>query len=104
MSFRSNKRYSKTNMNIASSRYALFLKYNDSDRFKLKGYFATADEAVKKFYTMKYKMGHSSEFQEALSDDFRVKLIEQSYKETEVSVASIKEIEMVLPELKGFFR
>lgn len=90
-------------MNIASLKYALFLKFGKSKKFELNGYFNTADEAVKKFYTMKYKMGHSTEFQEMLNDDFRVKLIEQSYKETEVSVPSIREVELLLPELKGFF-
>ena len=91
-----NRRYRKSDVKYHVQKFALFLKKNDSRKSYLFGYYDTKEDAI---YQAKRMLGINCD----LSEDFRIKMITETYEEQEISVPTSREVEERIPELKGVF-
>lgn len=107
MLFKVTRRFRTAPVNKSVEKYVLYVKwFGERGESKLRkhveyGRYNTRDEAIEAYRKLTQMRWHWPTL--SLSDDFRVRLIKQTYSETSVSVPTTKELTDRLPELKGVF-
>lgn len=106
MLFKVTRRFRTAPINKSAEKYVLYVKWFIEGKSKLRkhveyGQYNTREEAIEAYRELTQTRWRWPTL--SLSDDFRVRLIKQTYSETSVSVPSTKELTDRLPELKGVF-
>lgn len=107
MLFKVTKRFRTHSINKSAEKYVLYVKWCDA-RTKSKrskhteyGRYDSREEAIESYKKLSQMKSQWPTY--SLSDDFRVRLIKQTYSEESVSVPTTKEMTDRIPELKGIF-
>ena len=107
MLFKVTRRFRTAPVNKSAEKYVLYVKwFGEKGESKLRkhvqyGQYDTREEAIEAYRNLTQMRGQWPTL--SLSNDFRVRLIKQTYSETSISVPSTKELIDRLPELKGIF-
>lgn len=96
MLFRVAQRYRVKEVQKIEEKYVLYLKWGKMGKHRQFARFDTKEEAIQA-YKSASKSGR-------ISEDYRIRLIKQSYSEQSVRVPSVKELMDEFPELKGTWK
>jgi hypothetical protein len=103
MLFDLSSRYRKDNINLKGEKYVLYLKWGKNGKHSEYGRFDTKDGAIEAFMKLNRLGSKKNYFGDELSEDYRIKLIKQTYSEEKIDVPTFKSLSDKLPELKGIF-
>ena len=97
MLFKVTRRYRTHDLQKTAEKYVLYLKWDKKGKHREFGRFETKDEAIKTYKAV----SHQHQY---ISEDYRIRLVKQSYSEESVHVPSVKELMDEFPELKGTWK